>query len=57
MKKSPKRKLKKIPKTNKKQSERFKESARLLAPDVTAESFEDAFQRIVVEKSKREAKK
>jgi hypothetical protein len=52
MKKSPKRKLKKIPKTNKKQSERFKESARLLATDVTPESFEDAFRKIVVEKKK-----
>jgi hypothetical protein len=53
MKKSLKRKLKKIPKTNKKQSERFKEAARLIAPDVTAESFEQAFQRVVVEKSKK----
>jgi len=52
MKKSPKRKLKKIRKTNKKQSERFKEAARILAPDVTAESFEDAFRKVVVEKKK-----
>jgi hypothetical protein len=52
MKKSTKRKPKKIRKTNKKQSERFKKAARLLAPDVTAESFEDAFQRIVIKKKK-----
>ncbi len=55
MKKSPKRKQKKIRKTNKKQSERFKEGARLLAPDITPQSFEEAFQRIVVEKSKQKS--
>ncbi len=55
MKKSPKRKLRKIRKTNKQQSERFKEAARLLAPDVTAESFEDAFQRVVVKKPKQKS--